>query len=575
MVVMKLSGIAVSPGIAEGKIYLVEEPKIAVHRVPSDPEIEKKRFDHALDETVSDLEHIRDTAAAQLAHSDIDILDAHVLMVKDPDLIDGVTRLIDEDHCNAEYAVDIVGRMFISSFENMNNEYMRTRAADLKGLLYRILCHLSDVQIPDLSLIREPVILAGKDINVSDALAVDQRYIKGFLTQSGSLTSHVAILARSIDKPALVGIRKLTKYIDQGDTVIIDGIGGQLIIDPEEEEIQLYRDKKAAYTEDKKKLLSLKDAETRTTDDHVVELYANMATQTSMDTIGDSGAEGIGLFRSEFLYLDRDSAPGEDLQYRIYKSILESMPDRRIIIRTLDVGADRFPKYIRRGREANPFLGVRAIRFSLQNQEIFRTQLRALMRASVHGRLSVLLPMIATLDELMEAKQIFAEEKEKLLEMNIPVSDEMELGIMIEVPSAALMAESLAREVDFLSIGTNDLIQFTFAADRMSENVSYLYQPLHPAVLRLIKMIIDGAHAHGRWCGMCGEMAGDLEAVPVLLGLGLDMFSMSETFILSARKLINSLNYMEMTELAEQAVSMSSAKEVQELVREAIMNHNG
>ena len=395
-------------------------------------------------------------------------------------------------------------------------------------------------------------------------------YAKGFATAIGGRTSHSAIMARSLEIPAVVGCAGVLEAAHHGDLVVLDAVDGEVILNPDEETVKKYEAKRQAFLDEKEALKVLKTAKSITTDGHQVELAGNIGTPKDVDGVVNNGGEGVGLYRTEFLYMDSQEFPSEDAQFEAYKAVLEGMNGKKVVVRTLDIGGDKKLPYFTFPEEMNPFLGYRAIRLCLDRTDIFRTQLRALIRASVYGKLCIMFPMIATINEFRQAKAIFEEEKAKLIAEGVAVSDKIEVGMMVEIPASAVLADNFAKEADFFSIGTNDLVQYSMAADRMSEKVSYLYQPLNPSLLRLIKMTIDGAHKNGRWAGMCGEMAGDPYAVPVLLGLGLDEFSMSATSILKARKIVNSLSKKEMEELANKALTLDTAEEVLELVKSAL-----
>jgi phosphotransferase system enzyme I (PtsI) len=449
----------------------------------------------------------------------------------------------------------------------MDNEYMKERAADIRDVTARILSHLLGVAIANLSLISEEVIIVAKDLTPSDTAQLNRQYVKGFTTDIGGRTSHSAIMARSMEIPAVVGTRTATVDIENGAIVIIDGLDGKVIVNPDSDVIKEYEEKKAAYEVQKAEWAKLLNEQTVSADGHHVELVANIGTPEDVKGVLENGGEGVGLYRTEFLYMGRDHMPTEEEQFEAYKTVLERMGDKPVVVRTLDIGGDKELSYLDLPKEMNPFLGFRAIRLCLEMQDMFRIQLRALLRASIYGNLKIMFPMIATLDEFRQAKSILIEEKEILQANGIAVSENIEVGIMVEIPSTAVMADQFAKEVDFFSVGTNDLIQYTMAADRMNERFSYLYQPYSPAILRLVKMVIDAAHKEGIWAGMCGEMAGDETAIPLLIGLGLDEFSMSATSILKARSQILRLSKKEMEDLAETALQMSTTSEVIEAVK--------
>ena len=475
---------------------------------------------------------------------------------------------------NAEYAFKQVTDTFITMFEEMtDNAYMQERAADIRDVRKRVLANLLNVTLPSPATIEEEVIIIAEDLTPSDTAQLNKKYVKAFVTNIGGRTSHSAIMARSLEIPAIVGTKDITKRVSDGDQLIVDGMEGHVYINPSEKEISSFNSKAEEFEVLKKEWDQLLNEPSVTKDGKHVELAANIGTPKDLVGVKDNGGEGIGLYRTEFLYMDSTELPSEDEQYDAYKKVLEGMDNKPVVVRTMDIGGDKELPYLELPKEMNPFLGYRAIRVSLDQDEIFRTQLRALLRASVHGTLRIMFPMIATLPEFREAKAILEEEKAVLLEKGIEVSDSIEVGIMVEIPAAAVLADQFAKEVDFFSIGTNDLIQYTMAADRMNERVSYLYQPYNPSILRLIKGVIDAAHNEGKWAGMCGEMAGDQIAVPLLIGLGLDEFSMSATSILKTRSLLKKLDSTEMKELADKAVSeCTTVDEVIELVENYVNN---
>ena len=566
-----IEGIAASSGIAIAKAYRLVEPDLSFQKTTlDDPEKEITRFRESLVAAKSQVEAIRDHAKEKMGDDKAAIFDAHLLILNDPEIVNPIEEKIKNEKVNAEAAVQETTDMFIQIFEQMDNEYMRERAADIRDVRKRIMAELLNVTIPNPSLISEEVIIVAEDLTPSDTAQLNRQFVKGFTTDIGGRTSHSAIMARSLEIPAVVGTKKATKEIEHGDMLILDGLKGQVHINPTEELLAEYKQKQADYEKQMAEWAKLINEPSVTKDGVQVELVANIGTPNDVEGALRNGAEGVGLFRTEFLYMDRDELPDEEYQFEAYKAVLEGMEDRPVVVRTLDIGGDKELSYLQLPEELNPFLGFRAIRLCLERKDIFRTQLRALLRASVYGNLKIMFPMIATLDEFREAKQVFLEEKEKLTNEGIPVSDDIELGIMVEIPSTAVLADQFAKEVDFFSIGTNDLIQYTMAADRMNERVSYLYQPYNPSILRLIKNVIDASHKEGKWTGMCGEMAGDETAIPLLLGMGLDEFSMSATSILKARDLIRKLSKKEMEELANQALQMSTVEEVVELVQNTV-----
>jgi phosphoenolpyruvate-protein phosphotransferase (PTS system enzyme I) len=567
-----LQGIAASSGIAIAKAYRLVEPDLSFEKKTiSDAVEEVARFQLALSTSKGELEVIRDNANEQLGADKAAIFDAHLLVLSDPELISPIEDKIKNENVNAEVALKETADMFVTMFEQMDNEYMQERAADIRDVTKRVLAHLLNVKIVNPSMITEEAIIIAEDLTPSDTAQLNRQYVKGFTTDIGGRTSHSAIMARSMEIPAVVGTKSSTIDIENGDTVIVDGIKGLVHINPTPEVIAEYENEMRKYEEQKAEWAKLVNEKTVSADGHHVELAANIGTPKDLVGVVNNGGEAVGLYRTEFLYMGRDNLPTEDEQFESYKAVLEGMKGKPVVVRTLDIGGDKELPYLNLPKEMNPFLGFRAIRLCLEEQDIFRTQLRALLRASSYGNLKIMFPMIATLDEFRQAKAILLEEKDKLVSEGVNVSGEIEIGIMVEIPSTAVMAEQFAKEVDFFSIGTNDLIQYTMAADRMNERVSYLYQPYNPAILRLVKMVIDASHKEGKWTGMCGEMAGDETAIPLLLGLGLDEFSMSATSILKARSLISKLNKTEMEALASQALQMNTAEEVVQAVKTATM----
>jgi phosphotransferase system enzyme I (PtsI) len=565
---LNIKGIAASSGIAIAKAFRLENPDLTIEKKTiTDASSEIARLEAALAQSKTELTAIKDRALAELGADKAAIFEAHLLVLNDPELVNPVKDKITSENVNAEHAMNEVATMFVNLFESMDNEYMKERAADIRDVTKRVLAHLLGVNFSNPSTISEEVVIIAEDLTPSDTAQLNRQYAKGFTTDIGGRTSHSAIMARSMEIPAVVGTKVVMEKIQNGDLVIVDGLDGEVIVNPSEEVLRAYEEKKAKFEEQKAEWAKLKNEATVTNDGHHVELVANIGTPKDVKGVQDNGGEGVGLYRTEFLYMGRDNLPTEEEQFDAYKTVLESMEGKPVVVRTLDIGGDKELPYLHLPKEMNPFLGYRAIRLCLEEQDIFRTQLRALLRASVYGNLKIMFPMIATLDEFRQAKAILMEEKEKLVAAGTTVSDNIEVGMMVEIPASAVLADQFAKEVDFFSIGTNDLIQYTMAADRMNERVSYLYQPYNPSILRLVKMVIDAAHKEGKWAGMCGEMAGDSLAIPLLIGLGLDEFSMSATSILPARTQIRKLSKAQMEELAQKALNMSTAEEVVELVK--------
>ncbi|MBU7054910.1 phosphoenolpyruvate--protein phosphotransferase [Staphylococcus aureus] len=563
-----IKGIAASDGVAIAKAYLLVEPDLTFDKNEkvTDVEGEVAKLNSAIEASKVELTKIRNNAEVQLGADKAAIFDAHLLVLDDPELIQPIQDKIKNENANAATALTDVTTQFVTIFESMDNEYMKERAADIRDVSKRVLSHILGVELPNPSMIDESVVIVGNDLTPSDTAQLNKEFVQGFATNIGGRTSHSAIMSRSLEIPAIVGTKSITQEVKQGDMIIVDGLNGDVIVNPTEDELIAYQDKRERYFADKKELQKLRDADTVTVDGVHAELAANIGTPNDLPGVIENGAQGIGLYRTEFLYMGRDQMPTEEEQFEAYKEVLEAMGGKRVVVRTLDIGGDKELSYLNLPEEMNPFLGYRAIRLCLAQQDIFRPQLRALLRASVYGKLNIMFPMVATINEFREAKAILLEEKENLKNEGHDISDDIELGIMVEIPATAALADVFAKEVDFFSIGTNDLIQYTLAADRMSERVSYLYQPYNPSILRLVKQVIEASHKEGKWTGMCGEMAGDETAIPLLLGLGLDEFSMSATSILKARRQINGLSKNEMTELANRAVDCATQEEVIELV---------
>lgn len=566
-----LKGIAASDGIAAAKAYMLVQPDLSFSETSiDDPEAEIKRLDDAVEASKSELELIKQKATENLGEEEAQVFEAHLTILADPELLGQIKDKIKNDKVNAEAALKSVTDMFIEMFEAMtDNAYMQERAGDIRDVTKRIMSHLLGVTLPNPALIQEEVVIVAHDLTPSDTAQLDRNYVKGFITDIGGRTSHSAIMSRTLEIPAVVGSGSATTDIQEGEMVIIDGINGDALVDPTDAELADYKQKAADFAAQKEEWARLKDAKSVSADGKEVLLGANIGTPDDVSGANDNGAEAVGLFRSEFLYMNSNELPTEDEQYEAYKAALEGMSGKQVVVRTMDIGGDKELPYLPLPEEQNPFLGYRAIRICLNRQDIFRTQLRALLRASKYGRLAIMFPMIATVQEFKDAKAIFEEEKANLVASGVEVSYDIQVGMMMEIPAAAMIADKLAKYADFFSIGTNDLIQYSMAADRGNERVSYLYQPYNPSILRLIKNIIDASHKEGKWTGMCGEMAGDQIAVPLLLGLGLDEFSMSATSILKTRSLIKKLDSKEMKELADKAVSdCETVDEVVSLVKE-------
>lgn len=567
-----IKGIAASPGIAIAKAFRLENLELIVEKIAvTNTNQEVERFEQAIETSKSELEGIKEHARKELGEDKAEIFAAHLLVLTDPELINPIKDKIKNEQVNAEFALNEVATMFVNLFEAMDNEYMKERGTDIRDVTKRVLSHLLGVNIANPSMISEEVVIVAEDLTPSDTAQLNRKYVKGFTTDIGGRTSHSAIMACSMEIPAVVGTKVVTNDIENGVLAIVDGLDGKVIVNPTEDVVKIYEDKKAVYEAQKAKWAKLVNEPTLSSDGHKVEIFSNIGTPEDVKGVLDNGGEGVGLYRTEFLYMGRDTLPTEEEQFEAYKTVLKRMEGKPVVVRTLDIGGDKELLYLNLPKEMNPFLGFRAIRLCLEMQDMFRAQLRALLRASVYGNLKIMFPMIATLDEFRQAKAILIEEKEKLQAEGTIIAESIEVGMMVEIPSSAVMAHQFAKEVDFFSIGTNDLIQYTLAADRMNERVSYLYQPYNPAILRLIKNVIDAAHNEGKWAGICGEMAGDEIAIPILLGLGLDEFSMSATSILRARNQILKLSKAEINLVIEQILNMTTSEEVERFVKDVFI----
>ena len=532
-------GIAASKGYAIGKVFLQEHEEIVVTDAKiSDIAAEKEKLQKALDDSRSQLETIKAKALEEMGAEKAEVFEAHITLLDDPEFTGAMMNEIETNSVNGLKAIQSVAESFVAIFESMDNEYMRERAADIKDVSKRILANFAGKGGDGFAITENNTVVVAHDLTPSDTAGLDRSKVVGFITNIGGRTSHAAIMARTLEIPAVLGLGDITDCVKNGDTVIVDGITGDVIINPSEEVLAEYQSKKEKFQAEQEELKKLINVKTTTKSGRRIEVCGNIGKPEDVLGVIANGGDGVGLFRTEFLYMDRESAPTEEEQFEAYKFVLEKMEGKQVVIRTLDIGGDKTLPYLPLPEEMNPFLGYRAIRLCLDRKEIFKVQLRALLRASVYGKLAVMFPMISGLQEFEQAKEVVEECKAELKAEGKEYSDSIQWGIMVEIPAAAVYADELAKHVDFFSIGTNDLIQYTLAADRMSEKVSYLYNPMHPAVLRLIKMTIDGAHKHGKWVGMCGEMAGDEAAIPTLVEYGLDEFSMSATSILNAKKIM-------------------------------------
>ena len=572
-----LKGIAASDGFATAPAYLLVEPDLSFKKTTiKDVQAEVQRLRAAVQESDAELTKIRDTAQKTLGEEEAQVFDAHKMILADPEFVGAIESQIKDQKLNAEQVLRNVADNFITTFEAMtNNKYMQERAADVRDVTKRIMSHLLGVQLPNPALIDHEVIVIAHDLTPSDTAQLNKKYVKAFATDVGGRTAHSAIMARSLEIPAVVGTNTITKDVANGDELIVDGVNGDVVIQPSAADSDHYQKAATEYALEKAEWSKLKNSATVTADGKHFDIAANIGTPKDLAGANANGAEAIGLYRTEFLYMDSAELPSEEDQFQAYKTVLEGMNNKPVVVRTMDIGGDKHLPYLPLPEEMNPFLGYRAIRISLDRQDIFRTQLRALLRASAFGKLRIMFPMIATLQEFRQAKAILQEEMQKLKADGIAYDEkDLQVGIMVEIPAAAVLADQFAKEVDFFSIGTNDLIQYTMAADRGNDQVSYLYQPYNPSILRLIKRTIDAAHQEGKWVGMCGEAAGDSIMTPLLMGMGLDEYSMSATSILRVRSLMKHLDTNELQELVEQAINVSlTNEENKQLVTKFVEEH--
>ena len=555
-----LKGKGVSTGIGFGKIVILKnEEKVIEKRTVENPEAEMQKFKQAFNQVIKETEEM----IGKLSGTELDIMQAYLMIMQDPSLISETENAITNLNYSAEYAVEVGFNSVIQIFENMDDEYMAARSRDIADIKNRVLSKLFNEETINISKLEENTIIVAKELTTSDTAKLDFKNVSGIITELGGTNSHTSIMARTHAIPAITKVEEATKIFRNGDYVAIDGLSGEIYLNPSEEEKQKLFKLKEEIKKENQELEKFKGVETKTKDGYKVELVANIGTPADVEIVLKNTAEGVGLLRSEFLYMDSENMPTEEEQYNAYKEVAEKMQGKSVIIRTLDVGGDKELKYLKLEKEANPFLGYRAIRLCLDNLNIFKTQLRAILRASHYGNLSIMFPMISSIEELREAKKILEECKTELDNENIPYKKDIKTGIMIEIPSAALISYGLARECDFFSIGTNDLIQYTVAVERGNEKIAKLYTKFHPGVIKLVKEAINGAHDGGIFCGMCGEAAGDELYIPLLIGLGLDEFSMNSNSILKARKIISNLEKSECEKLAERILMLSSAEEVE------------
>lgn len=561
---MLKKGIGASPGIAIAKAFVYEKVEAEIpDNTVTDRDAEITVLQKSLDESKKQLLEIKDKAAEALGAEEAEVFEAHAMILEDPEFADAIKNEISSSGTNAVKATKGVVDMFYAMFDAMEDPYFRGRAADIRDVGTRVINNLLGIENIDLSNMSDDTILIAEDLAPSDTAQMDKVHVKGFATDIGSRTSHTAIMARSLEIPAVLGLGDITTAAKTGDEVIVDGSTGEVIVCPTAEELEKYKVLQEKYDAYQKELAELKDAPAVTTDGHRVELVGNIGSPNDVDGVLKNGGEGIGLYRTEFLYMDSDTMPDEEIQFTAYKKVIQSFGDKPVIIRTLDIGGDKKLPYLPLDEEMNPFLGLRAIRLCFRHEDIFKTQLRAILRASAFGNAKIMFPMISGVQEVIQAKKILAECMKELDDEKIAYNKDIAVGIMVEIPAAAVTADIIIPEVSFFSIGTNDLCQYTLAVDRMNQNISYLYDPFHPAIIRLVKNVIQASHSEvGKFTGMCGEFAGDPYATLLLMGLGLDEFSMSASSIPQVKKIVRSVSYQQAQDIANQALTLNTGAEV-------------
>lgn len=559
-----LVGKGISEGIGLGNVVILKENELKIEKQKMDDiSVEKKQIYNAIEEVENEIENL----IQNISGTEREIMQAYLMILQDPTLIEETIKIIEQEKCNSSYAVEAGLNKIIKTFEEMDDPYMSARGRDIEDMKKRILLKLLKIKEIDLSKLPENTILVAKEISTSDTAKMNLKNISGIITEIGGVNSHMAIIARTNEIPAIVGIKHIYENIKENDYIALNGTTGEIFLNPTQDEIKELTKKQEKLKNEKQELEKYKNQKAVTKDGHQVELFANIGGPQDIQNVLDNTAEGVGLLRSEFLYMDAKDFPTEEEQFEAYKKIAESLKNKRLVIRTLDIGGDKDLKYMKLPKEENPFLGYRAIRIYLDNIELFKVQLRAILRASNYGNVAIMLPMISSIEELRKSKEIIEEVKGELKNKNIKFNKNIEVGIMVEIPSSAIMADEFAKECDFFSIGTNDLIQYTIAVERGNEKVANLYSHFNPAVIRLIKLAIDGAHKNGILCGMCGEAAGDVNFIPLLVGLGLDEFSMNANKILKVRKLINNLDFEECKQLANNVLQFDLTEDVKNVLK--------
>lgn len=567
----RFTGIPVAPGIAHCSVMVQweEDEEISLRKIePYELPEEIARFESALIATRAELLEIQQRIATAIGANDASIFDAHLLVVEDRTLIDEVLRTLERERCNVEYVFHQVAEKYCRTLSQIDDPYLRERVVDIEDVTRRVIRHLMGKALRNPAAHDRPHIIVAHNLTPSDTAQLNRELVLGFATEIGSKTSHTAIMARSLEIPAIVGLHGICQQLTSGDDVLLDGYSGTLILNPSAETLSEYGKIESAKEEVIERLELIRETASTTLDGRHIVLSANVDLPDELGDIAENGAEGIGLYRTEFLYLNRVEPPDEEEQFECYRLAAERSQPHGVIIRTLDIGGDKSTQSLHLPEEQNPFLGCRAIRFCLQNPDIFKTQLRAILRAATFGNVKIMYPMISGLDELRQANAILEECKSELAERGVPFHPYIEVGIMIEIPSAVMAADHLAREAAFFSIGTNDLIQYTFAVDRVNDRIAHLYNPTHPAILRMIKMTVDAAHANGIWTGVCGEMAGDVLLTPLLIGLGVDELSATSSVVPRVKKAVQSLDACQCEALVRDALSIESSETIQRMSEE-------
>lgn len=568
-----ISGILASPGIAIGKALLLQEDEIVLNTntiTEAQVDAEVERFYDARKKSSAQLEVVKQKALETFGEEKEAIFEGHIMLLEDEELEEEILALIKNDKLSADNAIYTVIEEQATALESLDDEYLKERATDIRDIGSRFVKNALGINIVSLSDISEEVILVAYDLTPSETAQINLDYVLGFACDIGGRTSHTSIMARSLELPAIVGTNDITKQVKNGDMLVLDAINNQIFVNPTKAELEQAKQDQQAFFAEKEELAKLKDLPAETLDGHRVEVCGNIGTVKDCDGIIRNGGEGVGLYRTEFLFMDRDALPTEEEQYQAYKEVAEAMEGQSVIIRTMDIGGDKDLPYMDLPKEMNPFLGWRAVRISLDRREILRDQLRGVLRASAHGKLRIMFPMIISVEEIRALKEAIEEYKTELRSEGLAFDENIEIGVMVETPAAAAIAHHLAKEVSFFSIGTNDLTQYTLAVDRGNEMISHLYNPLSPAVLTVIKQVIDASHAEGKWTGMCGELAGDERATLLLLGMGLDEFSMSGISIPKVKKVIRNSNFTEVKAMAEEALSLPTAAEIEACVEKFI-----